>query len=131
MDKGQRPVCVQAAGGPGRPPCDRTPTDATLVLYGHQPYSDAMATKTRRMEQRIDEETDALLTRAAAVTHESVSAFVVRSARTEASRVLARADVTLMPEAQFDRMLAALDEAPRRIPALADAAARTRRLTHE
>ncbi|MBO9555853.1 DUF1778 domain-containing protein [Cellulomonas sp.] len=83
------------------------------------------------MEQRIDEDTDVLLTRAAAVTHESVSAFVVRSARTEASRVLARADVTLMPEAQFDRMLEALDSVPHRIAPLADAAARARRFKHE
>ncbi len=90
-----------------------------------------MASKTRRMEQRIDEETDALLTRAAAVTHETVSAFVVRSARTEASRVLARSDLTMMPAEQFDAMVAALDAPPRRIPELADAASRARSFKHE
>jgi uncharacterized protein (DUF1778 family) len=86
-----------------------------------------MKTKTRRMEQRIDEETDALLSRAAAATHETVSGFVVRSARAEASRVLARSDLTMMPAEQFDRMIAALDEAPRTVSALAAAAARPRR----
>jgi len=83
------------------------------------------------MEQRIDEETDVLLAKAAAVTHESVSAFVVRSARDEAARVLARSDLTMMPAGQFDEMLAALDQAPRRIPALAAAAGRARRFKHE
>ena len=91
----------------------------------------AMATKTRRMEQRVDEETDLLITRAAALTHESVSAFVVRSARDEATRVLARSDRTLMDGSQFDAMLDALDEPPSRIPALTDAAAQRRVLPHE
>ncbi|WP_448630505.1 type II toxin-antitoxin system TacA family antitoxin [Cellulomonas soli] len=90
-----------------------------------------MATKTRRMEQRIDEETDVLLSRAAALTHESISAFVVRSARDEAARVLARSDLTVMPAPQFDQMLAALDAVPRRVPALVDAAARRRVFAHE
>ncbi|MGN8244653.1 hypothetical protein ACTHAM_001755 [Cellulomonas soli] len=35
------------------------------------------------------------------------------------------------PLAQFDQMLAALDAAPRRVPALVDAAARRRIFTHE
>lgn len=100
-------------------------------MYGQPPYSDDVATKTRRMEQRIDEDTDVLLSKAAALTHESVSAFVVRSARDEAARVLARSDLTMMPAAQFDEMLAALDAAPRRIPALADAAAHRRTFKHE
>lgn len=83
------------------------------------------------MEQRIDEGTAVLLAKAAAVTHETVSTFVVRSARDEAARVLARSDLTMMPAAQFDRMLEALDAAPRRIPALADAASRARQFKHE
>lgn len=102
-----------------------------MAAYGDCPYIGAMATKTRRMEQRIDEDTDVLLSKAAAVTHETVSAFVVRSARDEAARVLARSDLTMMPAAQFDRMLEALDASPRRIPALAEAASRARRFKHE
>lgn len=82
------------------------------------------------MEQRIDEDTDVLLSKAAAVMHESVSAFVVRSARDEAARVLARSDLTLMPADQFDQMLAALDTAPRPVPALAHASAEARRFKH-
>jgi uncharacterized protein (DUF1778 family) len=41
----------------------------------------------------------------------------VRSARAEADRVLARADVTVMPAEQFDAMVAALDD-PREVPEL-------------
>ncbi|VTR78198.1 DUF1778 domain-containing protein [Cellulomonas hominis] len=88
-----------------------------------------MSPKTLRLEQRVDEETAGLVSKAASMTHESVSAFVVRSARTEAARVLARSDVTVMPAAQFDDMMHALDEAPRRLAALSEAAARPRRFT--
>jgi uncharacterized protein (DUF1778 family) len=86
----------------------------------------ARTLKSRRMEQRVDEETERMISQAATVTHESVSAFVTRSARDEANRVLARAETTLMPAEQFDAMIAALDEAPRRLARLAEAAARPR-----
>ena len=81
-----------------------------------------MSTKTRRLEARLDPETDEAIAAAAALLRESVSAFVVRSARAEADRVLARGDVTLMPAEQFDAMLEALDatspEAVEPVPAL-------------
>lgn len=83
--------------------------------------------KSRRIEQRIDPETEELVAKAAAMLDESVSTFVVRSARTEAQRVLARSDLTLMPAEQFDAMVAALDAAPRRLTTLAEAAERPRR----
>lgn len=70
-----------------------------------------MAIKTRRVEARIDPETDELIARAAAVAHESVSGFMVRAARAEADRVLARSDVTPMPAEQFDALIASLDQA--------------------
>lgn len=85
--------------------------------------------KSRRIEQRIDPETEELVSKAAAMLDESVSAFVVRSARTEAQRVLARSDLTLMPAEQFDAMVAALEAAPRRQTALAEATERPRRFT--
>lgn len=85
-----------------------------------------MAVKARRMEARVDAETDERITRAAAVTHESVSGFVVRAARAEADRVLMRADVTPMPAEQFDALIASLDEADT-APTLVRAAARSRR----
>jgi uncharacterized protein (DUF1778 family) len=78
------------------------------------------------MEQRVDEDTDVLITKAATMLGESVSQFVVRSARSEASRVLARSDLTMMPAEQFDAMIAALEQPARTIPALVTAADRPR-----
>lgn len=78
------------------------------------------------MEQRVDEDTEYLIARAASVTHESVSDFVARSARDEAARVLSRRDMTLMPSEQFDAMIAALDAAPRRLGRFSQAARQPR-----
>jgi uncharacterized protein (DUF1778 family) len=66
---------------------------------------------SRQITARVDEETDELITRAAAVTHESVQGFVVRAARHEAERVLTREDVTWMPAEQFDLLISSLDHA--------------------
>ncbi|WP_341359270.1 DUF1778 domain-containing protein [Georgenia sp. M64] len=85
-----------------------------------------MATKSKRLEMRVDEETSALLSRAASLSREPVSTFVTRAARAEAGRVLARADVTLMPAEQFDALMETLERADQ-APALARAAARRRR----
>lgn len=85
-------------------------------------------TKSCRIEMRVDPETEALVSEAAAAVHESVSSFVARAARAEADRVLARAEVTLIPAAQFDEMIAALDSGEP-IPALAAEAARPRRFS--
>ena len=59
-----------------------------------------MTRKTRRMEARVDPETDELITRAAELMHESVSGFVIRAARAEGDGVLARTDVMVMSAEQ-------------------------------
>ncbi len=87
-----------------------------------------MATRTRRMEARVDPETDERISKAAALNHESVSAFIVRASRAEADRVLARADVTVMSAEQFDLMVESLDHADE-APRLAEVAARPRRFS--
>ena len=70
-----------------------------------------MTRKTRRMEARVDPETDELITRAAELMHEPVSGFVIRAARAEADGVLARTDVTVMSAEQFDAVIGSLEEA--------------------
>lgn len=75
-----------------------------------------MATKTRRIEMRADEETDHRITLAAQMTHQSVSSFVLGAARVEADRLLAAQDTT-MPAEQFDALIASLDH-PDPAPAL-------------
>lgn len=59
---------------------------------------------------RADEASEELIARAAELGGQSVSAFVLGAATREADRVLGRADRTLMPAAQFDALVAALDE---------------------
>ncbi|MDR0960421.1 MAG: DUF1778 domain-containing protein [Propionibacteriaceae bacterium] len=81
--------------------------------------------KSRRFEARIDPESDEIISRAAASTGESKSAFIIRAARQAADKLLARQDVTIMPEEQFDAMMAALDQ-PQSVPVLERVAARPR-----
>lgn len=87
-----------------------------------------MATRTKRIEARLDESTDEIITRAADLQHVSKSAFVVHAARVEAERVVARADVTLMTPAIFDSLIASLDT-PDEAPELAQKLSRLPRLT--
>jgi uncharacterized protein (DUF1778 family) len=85
-----------------------------------------MATRTKRIEMRADADSEALIAAAAAARRVSVSAFVLEAATKEASRVLGRADLTLMPTDQFDALVAALDE-PDDASRLAEAARSPRR----
>lgn len=77
-----------------------------------------MTTREARLDFRLDPETKARIERAAKLLRESVSAFVVHAAAAAADRVLARAEVTMMPAEQFDELLEALDVADQ-APALA------------
>jgi uncharacterized protein (DUF1778 family) len=75
-----------------------------------------MTTKTKprgkaRLEARIDAELDDLITEAAERQGVSKTAFVSEAARDAAMKVIARADVTLMPAEVFDQMVASLDVA--------------------
>jgi uncharacterized protein (DUF1778 family) len=72
---------------------------------------------------RADPDSDDRITRAAALTDTSVSAFVLSAALRQADEVLARADVIFMPTEQFDALMASLDM-PDEAPALHAAAAR-------
>ncbi|WP_457966125.1 DUF1778 domain-containing protein [Arthrobacter sp. D1-29] len=66
-------------------------------------------TKSRRLELRTDESTDALITEAAELLHVTKSAFVADAARQAAQKVVSRADMTLMAPEVFDVMMASLD----------------------
>ena len=79
------------------------------------------STKTRRLELRTDEDTEQLVTEAAALLHVSKTAFVEDAVRTAARKVIARSDITLMDPAVFDAMMTALDR-PDESTGLADLA---------
>ncbi|WP_149360828.1 type II toxin-antitoxin system TacA family antitoxin [Lolliginicoccus suaedae] len=81
------------------------------------------STKSSRIEVRIEYERLDYIHRAAAAMHEKPSDFVRKAAFDRASEVLARDLVTLMPAAQFDELLSALDVAEE-APRLAAAAAK-------
>lgn len=83
---------------------------------------------TRRLEARLDEDTDDLITRAAELMHVSKSAFVTQVARAEAERVVARSNVTLMTTALFEALMHSLDE-PDAAPELERKLARLPRMT--
>lgn len=84
------------------------------------PYGAAVATRTRRIEMRADEDQERLITEAAKL---SVSAFVLQAASVEAGRVLARAESVVVPAEQFDALIASLD-APDPAPRLRASVAR-------
>lgn len=58
---------------------------------------------------RADEETGHRITRAAQLTNQSVSSFVLGAARVAADRLIAEQDTT-MPAEQFDGLIASLDQ---------------------
>lgn len=68
-----------------------------------------MSIKEARLDFRLAPEAKARIERAAKLTSESVSAFVVQAAISAADDILAREDVTVMPAEQFDALMAALD----------------------
>ncbi|MDR1077379.1 MAG: DUF1778 domain-containing protein [Propionibacteriaceae bacterium] len=83
--------------------------------------------KSERIEARATEAEAEVIARAARLLNATVSSFVVGAAVEKAETVVARADHTVMPAAQFDDMIAALDEATP-VPALVALAARRRRV---
>lgn len=78
--------------------------------------------KSTRLELRVDSERAAELAAAAAVTHQSVPAFVLDAASANAREVLDRSSTTELDAQHFDRVLRALDASYEPSPALQRAA---------
>jgi uncharacterized protein (DUF1778 family) len=85
-----------------------------------------MATRQARLELRLDERSKEHIVRAAELSNESVSSFVLLAAASAADKVLARAGHTVMPADQFDELLAALD-LPDEAPVIARQSQRARK----
>lgn len=98
---------------------DHTPTQNGTTMPAKEAAKDA------RIEVRIESDRLDYIQRAAAAVHEKPSDFVRKAAYDRASEVLAQDLVTMMPSAQFDELLAALD-LPGEAPRLAAAAAKPR-----
>lgn len=89
-----------------------------------------MKTKSARLEARATEDQAAVIARAAELLNATVSSFVVDAAVEKAETVVARSQRTLMPAAQFDAMIAALDDTAV-VPQIVDLASRPRRVRRE
>jgi uncharacterized protein (DUF1778 family) len=90
-----------------------------------------MATASEEIKLRLSQREKALIRQAAAIEGRSVSEFLRAPALQRAEQVLAEASPplsTLVPSSFYDDLVAALDEPPSEIPALAEAAARLARL---
>ena len=83
-----------------------------------------MAGRTDRIEARIEPERAERIRFASRLVDESMSAFMVRAAADRAERVIAEHQFTEVDSNYFERLIAALDEPARPLPALADAARR-------
>jgi len=66
--------------------------------------------RSRRIEARATDDDARLIARAAQLLNTTVSTFTVGAAVEKAESVVARAETTIMPAAQFDAMIAALDD---------------------
>jgi uncharacterized protein (DUF1778 family) len=74
-------------------------------------------TKTRRVHLRVAASDDELFRSAAAVSHESLSEFLVESGRERAERVLADRTGFVLTASQWRAFTTALDRPAREIPA--------------
>jgi len=87
-----------------------------------------MAGRTDRIEARVDTQRAERIRRAAELSHQSVSTFVIDAAAEKAEDVILAHRETVVPADFFDELLAALDRPPVVVPALAKGAKRARKI---
>ena len=83
-----------------------------------------MATRTERIEARVEPDRAERIRFASSLMHTSVSGFMVEAASEKAEQVIAEASYSTIPADFFNNLLAALDEPAQPIQALQGAAAR-------
>ncbi len=83
-----------------------------------------MATRTDRIEARIEPERADRIRYASELVDESMSAFIVRAAADRAERVIAEHTFTKVDDEYFERLIAALDGPGVPVAALAKAVGR-------
>jgi uncharacterized protein (DUF1778 family) len=85
-----------------------------------------MASRTERIEARIDPDSAERIRQASALTHTSMSGFVVAAATEKAEQVIAEHAYTLVPADYFARLIETLDEPSEPMPELRRVAVRER-----
>jgi uncharacterized protein (DUF1778 family) len=81
-------------------------------------YSFDMATKSQRVNLRIDQEDEALFKRAAQVHHESLTQFLVESGRERAERLFADRTSFQIDAKAWQEIVAAMDRPAQARPEL-------------
>jgi uncharacterized protein (DUF1778 family) len=94
------------------------------MMYVQREEVAMAATSVSRLNFRISAESERQLRSAAEASHETLTDFVLGAAQDRADEVLRTR--TVVPSDYFDQLLAALDEPPVSVPALAKAARRKR-----
>jgi uncharacterized protein (DUF1778 family) len=87
--------------------------------------------KTARIEVRTDPEREALLKRAASLSNQTLTSFIVDAAERRAKEVLAEVNTTVVTSAFFDELLDALERPPEPNAALGKSAQQLDRLIEQ
>lgn len=82
--------------------------------------------KNHRLNVRVDADDDALFRRAADAAGQTLSSFVIESARERSERVLADRSRFVLDDEQWDAFCVALDRPAQVVPAVRDLLARPR-----
>lgn len=82
--------------------------------------------KNHRLNVRVDAEDDALFRRAAEIAGQTLSSFMIESARERSERVLADRSRFVLDVEQWDAFRAALDRPAEAVPAVRDLLGRPR-----
>ncbi len=86
--------------------------------------------RERRLEVRTTAEQDALLREAAELRHQSMSAFVLETATSQAKQVISEQRNLVLPAEIYDAFLAELDRPAEPVPELVELFSRPRRIQH-
>jgi uncharacterized protein (DUF1778 family) len=74
--------------------------------------------KVERLNIRVTADEKAMVEQAAALSHTSTSGFMLQAALRSAEAALAEETIVYLPEAEWDRFLARLEEPARELPGL-------------
>lgn len=93
----------------------------------HCEYVEPMSSpKDHRLNVRVDADDDALFRRAAEMTGQTLSSFVIESARERSERVLADRSRFVLDDEQWEAFCTALDRPAQEVPAVSDLLSRPR-----
>jgi uncharacterized protein (DUF1778 family) len=100
-----------------------------VLVYVQSPYMATSSPRTERIELRAQPARARRIRQAAKLRGQSLSAFMLEAASTQAEEVLASGKATVVRAAFFDELWAALSRRPQASAALAKRSAARRRVT--